>query len=131
MPSISHASKIYQEIGLHSQIEGASQHKLIDLLFDGALIKLAKAKGYIVQNNIALKGQEIGKVIAIVTELQSSLLPTDNNEISTNLKVLYNYIIELIVEANISNKTESIDEAKQLLEHLRESWNLIPNESRF
>lgn len=123
-------SEAYKSVDLHAQIEGASAHELIDLLFRGALEKLAQAKGCIQAANITGKGELISGAIAILVELQSCLVPQENSEISENLNALYSFLITTIVNANINDDTHGIDEAREILAHLRESWNMIPDDSR-
>ena len=127
----SQASNAYQDIDLHTQIEGASAHELVDLLYKGALTKLARAKGFMQQDNGVEKGQELGKVVLILTELLDTINRSEQNPIAENLDSLYTYIREIVLAANLENSTEKLDEARNLLNHLRESWMLIPYEERY
>ena len=43
-------------------------------------------------------------------------------EISTNLRKLYDFIIDKLIDANISKKKEPIDEALEILTELRDTW---------
>lgn len=124
------AYQTYQSIELHSEIEGASDHDLIDLLYKGIQDKLAKARGYIEQKNTIGKGEEIGKIIAILTELQSSLDFERGGDIATNLYTLYTYMLELVVTVNTNDDLDSLEQASQLVSHMRESWNMIPRDQR-
>jgi len=126
-----HASMAYQEIDLHTQIEGASAHELVDLMYKGALTKIARAKGFIQQDNRTEKGQELGKVVLILTELLDTINRSEPNQVADNLESLYTYIREIVLAANVENDTEKLDEARNLLNHLRESWMLIPHEERY
>jgi len=130
MPNLSTAYITYQSIDLHTHVEGADAHELIDLLYKGVIDKLAKTKGHILHNNITEKGEETGKIISILTELKRALAVNENNEISEKLDSLYSYLIELTVTINVQNDLKSLDEASKLLNHIRESWNLIPVEQR-
>lgn len=129
--SRSEIAATYEKVELHAEIEGASSHELIDLLLKGAIVKLAKAKGHIQQNNVAEKGQEISKVITIVAELQQNLVTSQDNVIANSLADLYSYITDLIVTANITDDSLKIDEASHLISHIRESWSLIPDDQRY
>lgn len=130
MGILSTASAAYESVDLHAQIEGASSHELIDLLFKGALEKLARAKGCIQIDNVSAKGELIGSAIAILVELQSCLVPQDNSDIPENLNRLYTYLITAVSNANANNDIQGIEEASELLTHLRDSWNMIPVDYR-
>ena len=125
------AASTYESIDHHVQIEGASAHELVNLLLKGALSKLVKAKRHLLQKNYAAKGEEIGKVIAILTELQSCLNKSVVSDITDNLDMLYTYISQLISTANVNNDADKIDEAYQLLNHIRETWSMIPHEEQY
>ncbi|MBX2883454.1 MAG: flagellar export chaperone FliS [Granulosicoccus sp.] len=127
----SNASNAYQDIDLHTQIEGASAHELINLLYKGALTKLARARGFMQNGKAIEKGQELGKVVLILTELMECINRTERNQVVDNLESLYTYIREIILTANLQNDIAKLDEARDLLNHLRESWMMIPQEERY
>ncbi|MBX2836365.1 MAG: flagellar export chaperone FliS [Gammaproteobacteria bacterium] len=128
MSYASSAFAAYKSVDLHTQIEGASPHELVNLLYQGALDKIAKMRGHIQNGDTAAKGEEAGKIIAIVSELQASLSTENGSDISDNLDALYTYIIELVVAANVNNNTKSLDEAKDLVANIQETWKMIPPE---
>ena len=61
-----YGSQAYADVGMESSVMSASPHKLITLLFDGALSALAKADIYMQQGNIPLKGKNITHAINII-----------------------------------------------------------------
>lgn len=131
MNPYSNAIDSYQSIGLHSKIENASAHQLIDMMLEGALSRLAKTKGYIQQDMRQQKSEEISKTLAIVSELNNCLNPAVTSDITDNLSSLYVYTIELITQANARNNLEKLEEASQILSHIRESWSLIPENEQY
>ena len=50
------ASQAYQKVGLDSALANASPHQQVLMLLNGALERIATAKGAIERNDIALKG---------------------------------------------------------------------------
>lgn len=123
-------SGAYAQVDLETRLEAASPHDLIRLLLEGAILRLGRAREHLVRKNIAKKGEEIGKVISIVAELQHCLSKEPGNEVARNLNSLYEQIMAHIVSANIENDLEKLDLASELLQHLSESWNTIPAELR-
>ena len=122
-------AQAYQHIGRISGVEGASPHALIELLMSAALDKIAAAKGFMLRDEPAPKGQAIGKSIAIIDELRFSLDQDKGGEIAANLYDLYEYMTRTLVRANAANDSALLDEVSQLLLSLRDAWRAIGDQS--
>ncbi len=120
------AVKQYQQVSVHSGIMGASPHRLVQMLMEGALEKIALAKGHMANNNIANKGENISKAIAIVGGLQSSLNKDEGGEIAENLSNLYDYMSSRLVIANLYNDEAILDEVAGLMVEIKMGWDGIP-----
>ncbi len=120
----------YKTVGLKSGVEGANAHQLIDMLLKGAGTKISEAKAAMAGGQIALKGEAIGKAIAIVEYLRASLDPGIDAAFSEQLGELYRYIETRLLEANLRNDAEALDEAQALLRELSAGWAGIPDEYR-
>ncbi len=120
----------YQQVSRYAGIEGATAHQLVSMLMQCAIDNLAMAKGFIERKNYDKKAQSLRKVIAIVTELQSSLDKENGGDIANNLSNLYDYIFKLIIVASMENRPETITEASELMLNLLDSWNMIPEQQR-
>jgi flagellar protein FliS len=113
-------------VGLETGIASASPHKLIVMLYDGALVALLSAKTNIAANNIAAKGSAISKAITIIDNgLRASLDKEAGGEIASNLDALYDYMSRRLLHANLKNDVPAIDEVHGLLADLREAWVAI------
>lgn len=130
MATAQRISGAYAQVDLDTRLEAASPHELIRLLLEGAILRLGRAREHILQGNISKKGEEIGKVISIIAELQHCLIKEPGNEVSRNLHMLYEQIMGAVVTANVENNLEKLDLASELLRHLSESWNTIPEDLR-
>jgi flagellar protein FliS len=116
----------YANVGLETGIASASPHKLIVMLYDGALVALLSAKTNIAANNIAAKGTAISKAITIIDNgLRASLDKEAGGEIAANLDALYDYMSRRLLHANLKNDVPAIDEVHGLLSDLREAWVAI------
>jgi len=93
----------YQKVESQSTAAFASPHRLIQMLMDGALEKISRAKGYMEQKNIPKKGEFIGWAISIIEGLRVSLDFEKGGEISENLNALYDYMERRLAEANAVN----------------------------
>lgn len=118
----------YNRISVQSDAANASPHRLIQMLIDAAVGKLAAAKGFMVNRKIEEKGKQIGVVIAIIGSLRASLDKERGGEISENLDQLYDYMIRRLTNANISNDVTILDEVTSLLLPLKDAWDAIPDE---
>jgi flagellar secretion chaperone FliS len=119
------AIQSYSNVKVHSGVEEASPHRLIQMLFEGALERIAQAKGAMAQNQIARKGELIGKAVNIVGGLQGSLNDREGGDLALNLDGLYDYVIRRLVQANHENKPEYLDECGRLLSEIKVAWDAI------
>ncbi len=111
---------------MSSGVEAASPHRLIQLLMEGALDKLAIAKGFVERGDIAEKGRFIFWAISIIGGLRGSLDMDKGGEVSQNLYSLYDYMEGRLVDANRNNDIAQIDEVIALLREVKEGWDGIP-----
>ncbi|WP_018277054.1 flagellar export chaperone FliS [Teredinibacter turnerae] len=115
----------YAQVHRNANVEVASPHKLIDMLYEGALERIAQAKGAIQYQNIELRGKKINSAIAIVGGLRSNLNHDEGGDISANLEALYVYIQSILVKAHREANAELLDEAASLLANMRDAWQQI------
>ena len=118
----------YQDIGRNSGIEDASPHKLVDMLFSGAIDRISQAKGSIERGEIKSKGAAIGKALSIIEELRRTLNMDQGGEVAENLQDLYIYIKDRLVTANLKSDIEILNECQQLIEKIQDGWKQIPND---
>lgn len=124
-PNPQHALGQYNKTVVHGGIESASPHRLIQMLLEGALEKIARAKGCMQRGEIRAKGQQIGWAISILEGLKASLNKAEGGEIAQNLEDLYIYLERRLIEANRENDTAILDEVVGLLRQIKEAWDAI------
>jgi flagellar protein FliS len=95
------------------------------MLFEGALERLASAKGHLQRNEIASKGEQIGKAINIIGGLHDSLNLEAGGELARNLDVLYDYMQRRLLQANQKSDPAVLDEVAGLLRELKAGWDAI------
>jgi flagellar protein FliS len=128
--SVQKGANAYASVGLETGVAAASPHKLIVMLFDGALTSLTIALNEMRAKNIAAKGRAISKTIRIIEEgLRASLDKSAGGDIAGSLDSLYEFISRRLVQANLENKPEYIEEAQRLLGELRGAWLAIDPEA--
>lgn len=119
------ALKSYAKVHYRSNVEVASPHRLIDMLYEGAIERIVQAKGAMEFGNIEAKGNKLNSAISIVGGLRESLNADEGGELAMNLDNLYIYIQSLLSEGHIKNNPAKLDEAVTLLSDLRATWNKI------
>lgn len=119
------AMRSYAAVGAETSVTDADPHRLIRLLLDGVLSRIAAAKGHMQRGEIAEKGECIGKAIGIVSGLQASLNREAGGEIAANLASLYDYAGLRLLEANVHNDPARLDEVAKLLGEIKSAWEAI------
>ncbi|MCP1403734.1 flagellar protein FliS [Achromobacter insolitus] len=113
----------YAEIGLETQILGASPERLISLLYMGARAAIGQARLHLQEGRITERGAAISKAIKIVDEgLKTGLNMEAGGEIAANLARLYDYIVRTLLMANLKADPEALETADRLLADLAEAW---------
>jgi len=120
------ATKAYAKIEVESGVHAADPHKLIAMLYQGALLAIANAKNGILRKDIPAKGAAISKAILIINEgLKACLDKNAGGELAQNLDGLYDYMSSRLLTANMSNDTDALDEVARLLNELKGAWDSI------
>jgi flagellar protein FliS len=119
------AAHCYSQVGSEAAVTDADPHHLIKLLLDGALSRIAAAKGHMQRGEVGPKGECIGKAIAIVDGLRAALDHAKGGEIARNLGDLYDYMEHGLLEANLRNDLARLDEVARLLGEIRDAWAAI------
>lgn len=115
----------YNRTAVQAGVAAASPHRLIQMLMEGALDKIAIAKGHLARGQMEQKGKHIGWAISIVGGLRSSLDLDAGGEIAKNLDDLYDYMDRRLITANLENSVEILDEVAALLRQIKEAWDAI------
>lgn len=113
----------YANVSMETGVSSATPHKLIVMLFDGALVAVATALNHMKAKNIAAKGQAISKAILIIDSgLRASLDKKVGGQIATSLDALYEYMSNRLLIANLKNQPEILEEVHRLLTDLKSAW---------
>ena len=119
------AMRQYQNVNTQAQAVDASPHRLIQMLMEGGLTRLAQARGAMERGQFAMKGELIGKAIGIIGGLRAGLNLDEGGELAVNLDNLYDYMSRRLLEANLKNSVEPLDEVADLLRNVKSGWDAI------
>lgn len=115
----------YRSAAAHGGVAASDPHRLILMLLDGALQRLATARGCMQRGELAQQAAAINRAVEIVAELQASLDMQRGGSIAANLGELYDYICRQLLTANSGQRVELLDESSALLQQIREAWQAI------
>jgi flagellar protein FliS len=117
----------YAQVSMDAGVASASPHRLIVMLYDGALAAIAKAKFHMAGkeiSDIAEKGKATSHAISIIEDgLIGSLNVEAGGALAENLYSLYAYMSRRLLEGNLNNEAGAYDEVATLLGDLRDAWN--------
>ena len=120
-----HALSQYQQVNTGAAVEGASPHRLVQMLMGGCLQRIAEAKGALARGDKAARGEAIGKAIDIVAGLQASLNKEVPSSLPQQLDSLYQYVQQRLLLANVKADGETLDEVAGLMRTIKEGWDGI------
>lgn len=120
----------YQSASAHGGVAAADPHRLIVMLMDGALERIATARGCIERKDIIEKARLLNRAVSIIGELRSSLDMKVGGDIAANLAALYEYMGNTLLKANADNSITLLDEVSKLLNEIRGAWVAIPMQAR-
>lgn len=131
MTATSRASMLaaYQMVATHGSVTEADPHRLIVMLMDGALSRIAQARGCMERKATAEKSAHLQRAIAIIDELRCSLDLTQG-ELAQNLDSLYDFMARQLLQAHVADRTELLDRTTSLLQEIRGAWIALPPEAR-
>jgi flagellar protein FliS len=112
------AYKKYQK----TQVTTASREKILLMLYEGAIRFTKLAQQHMKEKNIAEKGKYISKATAILSELMSTLDFKAGGKLAADLENLYVFMIDKLIEANITNDLEHLKVVENLLMTLYTAW---------
>ncbi len=118
----------YQRVNTQTSITDADPHKLIQLLYSGALERINMAKNRMQAQDYDGKAKLINKTIEIVGGLRSFLDLEKGGELALRLEGLYDYMERTLLEASARNDLEKLDEVAGLLRSVKDGWDGIREE---
>lgn len=118
-------SNTYQQVAAHGGVSAADPHKLILLLLDGAIQRVAQARGCSANGEKVDATMHVQRALAIVGELRASL-DLSRGEIAENLDALYDYIARKLLLAHVPSNRANLVEVSALLGEIRSAWASIP-----
>jgi flagellar secretion chaperone FliS len=112
----------YRQVRTEGAVEEANPHRLIAMLFDGALSRITLAAAHMRRGEIAEKGTQITRALEIVGALRASLDMSVAGGLPQRLDALYDYVSRRLLHANLENEPKVLDEVGGLLRVIADAW---------
>ena len=126
--SSNEAVREYQKLDARGSVEEASPHRLIQLMMERALMKIAAARGHMERKEVPAKGANITRAISLINGLQASLNHKADPRMAENFDALYAYMMRRLLEGNLHDDIAALDEVSGLLRELKEAWDAIEDQ---
>ncbi len=122
---MSYGINAYKSVGVKNDLAVADPHRVIQLLMQGSLENMAKARGCIERKDFVGKSQTMSKAMSIITALQHSLDMDAGGEVSQNLWSLYDFMVNHLMLASRESSVEKIDDVIEIMLKIKSAWDQI------
>lgn len=121
--------KAYKTTSLSADLAVADPHRVIQLMMQGVLERLAHAKGAIERRDFEAKAVAISKILSIINGLQDSL-DLSYGKIPQDLYDLYTYMKDRVMDASRDMDCAPLDEVANLMLTIKSGWDQISEEDK-
>ncbi|MBK8266898.1 MAG: flagellar export chaperone FliS [Planctomycetes bacterium] len=108
----------------------ATPEQLQLMLYDGAIRFAGQARDALVRGDFEESCEKLIRAQNIVLEMRNGLRHDVNESLCTQMSALYTFIYNRLVEGNMKRSPGAIDEALKILNHQRETWQLLLDKVR-
>ncbi|MGN1357149.1 MAG: flagellar export chaperone FliS [Succinivibrionaceae bacterium] len=124
----------YKKNGLETDLSVADGHRVIQLLYQGLIDCIYRAKAAIETNNIDMKAKQIDKALGIVAGLDAAIQYDPNNpeqtKIAKTLKNMYAIYTDRLMQASFKLSVEPLDEILKYATEIKAAWDKISDEDK-
>ncbi|MFQ2522098.1 flagellar export chaperone FliS [Aeromonas caviae] len=117
--------KAYKATSIAADLAVADPHRVIQLMMQGFLERLAQAKGAIERQDMEAKSLAVSKAQGLLHGLQDAL-DMSQGAISEDLHGLYAYMDERIWDASLARDVAPLDEVINLMVTIKSAWDQLP-----
>lgn len=107
---------------LNNHYQGMEPEQLILLLYKGALDRIQMTREGIKEKNIQKRGENLSKLIAIISELNASVDTEMNDESTLFLRGLYTAILTELPKISLGNRMDILDRTEAYIKELKSIW---------
>jgi len=119
--------KQYANNYVETAVSEAGPHKLIQMLYEGAIKNMNIAKVFIQQKNFEKKSEHINKALAILASLRNNLDLEKGGDVANNLDGLYDYCYKTLFKASVKNDVSMLEEVLEHIQTVSSAWQQMPD----
>ena len=124
-PAMQGRVSAYQSVAAHGVVAAADPHRLILLLLDGALSRIAQARACNDRAQRHERNRHLERAVAMVGELRASL-DLSQGALAQNLDDLYEFVSRQLLLAQLSDDTKTLTASASILQEIRMAWAALP-----
>ncbi|MFM4716024.1 flagellar export chaperone FliS [Aeromonas veronii] len=121
--------KAYKATSITADLAVADPHRVIQLMMQGFLERLAQAKGAIERRDMEAKAVAVSKAQGLLHGLQDAL-DMSQGSLAEDLYRLYSYMDERIWDASLTLDSTPIDEVMALMVTIKTGWDQLSEEAK-
>lgn len=115
----------YRNIDVSSQLEGASPHRLVAILFEELIKAIETVQAAQRHGDMGKRAERQARALSILHALEGSLDFERGGEIAANLASIYREARRLISASGRDNQPELIEQARFMLADIASAWGSI------
>jgi flagellar protein FliS len=118
---------MYSDIQLSTDVETASPHQLIQMLYQRCLQEIKQGKAAIVEKNHVRKFKALNKAVDIVEHLQACLKENEPQatELVKQLQTSYTAVVKYCLNAALTGDVTNLDHAEKIMGNIKSGWDGI------
>ncbi|MNE31448.1 Flagellar protein FliS [compost metagenome] len=121
--------KAYTTQNLQAEMAVADPYRVIQLMMQGCIERLAQSKGAIERRDYEGKAIAISKSMALINGLQDAL-DLSYGKVPEDLFALYDYMKQRLLDASSNMDVKPLDEVGRLMLTIKSGWDSIPLDDR-
>ncbi|MNJ37152.1 Flagellar protein FliS [compost metagenome] len=121
--------KAYTTQNLQAEMAVADPYRVIQLMMQGCIERLAQSKGAIERRDFEGKSIAISKSMALINGLQDAL-DLSYGKVPEDLFALYDYMKRRLLDASSNMDVGPLDEVGRLMLTIKSGWDSIPLDDR-
>ena len=115
----------YQSVDFTSRIEGATPHRLVQIMYE-ELLKALDAMAYATaRGDYVQRGEHQSRVLAILTGLETSLDFDKGGQIAVDLVAIYREGRRLVIAGGREGDAQLIVRAREMIQEIAGAWDAI------
>lgn len=118
----------YRQIDLEGEVDQASPHRLVAMLYEDLLVRIAQAKLAIQNGNFEAKASNTQRAMNILVGLKGGLDFDASPELAERLFELYDYCERRLLDASARREVAGYNEVDGLIREVKEAWDAIADQ---